>query len=377
MTTAERRARFRDLHAGNRLFVMPNPWDVGSARLLEAAGFEALATTSAGYAWSLGRLDQTVTREELVAHVGALTEATTLPLNVDSERLYPDEPGGVAETVRLLAGAGAAGCSVEDWDPAAGRIDDVGVAAERVAAAAEAAHGLAEPMVLTDSPRTTFTASTTSTTRSRACSPTAMQAPTASTRPVCVTSITFVPWSRRSARRSTCSRCPPGPAWPSWRRPACGASRPAGRWPAPPMGRCWPPRTSCRRRERRHTPSATPRGRRSSTPSGRASGCGSRPRCCCRLNKGWSCASTTREQRSVFLARGHKRRLPFAPRAGTGHNGGRVAPTNQTEGTDAPFWARKARTMPCRTRARADSERGFSHLRVTSSVTQPLSPAPR
>ena len=67
-TIAERRARFRDLHAGNRLFVMPNPWDAGSARLLEAAGFQALATTSAGYAWSLGRLDQTLTREELVAH---------------------------------------------------------------------------------------------------------------------------------------------------------------------------------------------------------------------------------------------------------------------------------------------------------------------
>ena len=117
---------------------MPNPWDLGSARLLEALGFEALATTSAGYAWSLGKLDHTVTRDELVAHVAAVAGAVTVPLNVDSERLYPDDPGGVAETVRLLAEAGASGCSIEDYDPAAGQLDDVGLAAERVATAAEA-----------------------------------------------------------------------------------------------------------------------------------------------------------------------------------------------------------------------------------------------
>jgi 2-methylisocitrate lyase-like PEP mutase family enzyme len=146
---ATKRARFRELHAGERLFVMPNPWDVGSARLLEARGFEALATTSAGFAWTLGKQDQRVTREELVAHVAALAAATTVPLNVDSERCYPDDPGGVAETVALLADAGASGCSIEDYDPAAGSIDDVGAAAERVAQAAEAAHALPEPMVLT------------------------------------------------------------------------------------------------------------------------------------------------------------------------------------------------------------------------------------
>lgn len=145
----ERRRRFRDLHARDGLFLLPNPWDAGSARLLEAAGFEALATTSAGLAWSLGKLDGAVTRDELVAHVAALTAATTIPLNVDAERLYPDDPGGVGETVRLLAGAGAAGCSVEDYDPASARVEDVGRAAERVAAAAEAAHALPEPMVLT------------------------------------------------------------------------------------------------------------------------------------------------------------------------------------------------------------------------------------
>jgi 2-methylisocitrate lyase-like PEP mutase family enzyme len=128
---------------------MPNPWDVGSARLLASCGFEALATTSAGFAWSLGKLDQSVSRDELIAHVASLAEATALPLNVDSERCYPDDPGGVAETAALLAGAGAAGFSIEDYDPATDRIDDIGVAAERVAVAAEAAHRLAEPMMLT------------------------------------------------------------------------------------------------------------------------------------------------------------------------------------------------------------------------------------
>lgn len=137
-TAAERRARFRALHEREGLFLMPNPWDVGSARLLAALGFEALATTSQGFAWTLGKQDQTVTRDELVAHVAALAAATPLPLNVDSERLYPDDPGGVAETVRLLAAAGAAGCSVEDYDPSAGGLDDVAIATDRVATAAGA-----------------------------------------------------------------------------------------------------------------------------------------------------------------------------------------------------------------------------------------------
>jgi len=149
MSAADRRARFRELHAREQLFVMPNPWDIGSARFLESFDFQALATTSAGFAWSLGKADQKVTRDELVRHVAELAAATPLPLNVDSERCYPGGPGGVAETVRQLANAGAAGCSIEDYDPATGRIDDVGLAAERVAEAAEAAHALSEPMVLT------------------------------------------------------------------------------------------------------------------------------------------------------------------------------------------------------------------------------------
>jgi 2-methylisocitrate lyase-like PEP mutase family enzyme len=149
MTVEERRTRFRELHSRDELFVMPNPWNVGSAKLLASLGFEALATTSAGFAWSLGKLDQAVTRDELVVHVGMLAAATPLPLNVDSERCYPEEPGGVAETATLLADAGAAGFSIEDYDPATGRIDDVDVAAGRVSEAAEVAHGLPEPLVLT------------------------------------------------------------------------------------------------------------------------------------------------------------------------------------------------------------------------------------
>jgi 2-methylisocitrate lyase-like PEP mutase family enzyme len=148
-SAADRRARFRALHEREQLFVMPNPWDVGSARLLESAGFEALATTSAGFAWSLGKLDQNVSRDELVAHVATLASASDLPLNVDSERCYPDDPGGVGRTVELLAEAGAAGFSIEDYDPRTGSIDDVALAAQRVAEAAEATRKEDEPLVLT------------------------------------------------------------------------------------------------------------------------------------------------------------------------------------------------------------------------------------
>jgi 2-methylisocitrate lyase-like PEP mutase family enzyme len=134
-TVDQVRASFRRLHERGT-FVLPNPWDVGSARLLQALGFHALATTSSGFAASLGRLDQHVTRDELVTHVAALTSAVDVPVNVDAERCYADDPGGVAATVELLAAAGASGVSIEDYDPRAGRIDDVGTAIERVAEAA-------------------------------------------------------------------------------------------------------------------------------------------------------------------------------------------------------------------------------------------------
>jgi 2-methylisocitrate lyase-like PEP mutase family enzyme len=149
MTPAERRRRFFELHERDAVFVMPNPWDVGSARLLAGAGFEALATTSAGFAWSIGKDDQQVTRDELVDHARAIAGATPLPVNVDSERCYANDLSGVAETVALLHDAGVAGCSIEDYDPAGGTIDPIEVATQRVAAAAAAAHVPGDPMVLT------------------------------------------------------------------------------------------------------------------------------------------------------------------------------------------------------------------------------------
>ncbi len=134
---------FRALHQSG-FFIMPNPWDRGSALMLQEAGFDALATTSAGFARSIGKDDQELTRDELVAHVADLTSYISVPLNVDSERLFPDDPGGVAVTVRLLAEAGAAGCSIEDYDPETDRIDELDAAVEAVAAAAAACadHGL-------------------------------------------------------------------------------------------------------------------------------------------------------------------------------------------------------------------------------------------
>src|ERR1700722_4480837 len=126
----EIKARFRALHRDGT-FLMPNPYDLGSCRLLTSLGFEALATTSGGWAASLGRPDMTADRQELIAHVRAMCEATHLPMNVDAERCFPDSPGGVAATVELLADAGAAGCSIEDWNPATKEIDDVVSATER------------------------------------------------------------------------------------------------------------------------------------------------------------------------------------------------------------------------------------------------------
>ena len=119
--------RFRTLHAEG-IFVMPNPYDLGSARLLAALGFPALASTSSGFAATLGRLDMTVSRDELLAHVGPLAAATDLPLNVDSERCFADDLAGVSESVELLAAAGAAGCSIEDWNPLTASIDPLDVA---------------------------------------------------------------------------------------------------------------------------------------------------------------------------------------------------------------------------------------------------------
>src|SRR5512133_4180623 len=128
---------FQALHAGEP-FVIPNPWDAGSAKVLEKLGFKALATTSSGFAFTLGRPDGDVTLDEVVAHTAAVAAATNLPVSVDLENGYGAEPEDAARAVVAAAAAGAAGGSIEDFDPS-GTIYDIGQAVERVAAAAEAA----------------------------------------------------------------------------------------------------------------------------------------------------------------------------------------------------------------------------------------------
>ena len=143
----ERAATFQALHAGEP-FVIPNPWDAGSARVLAALGFKALATTSSGFAFTLGRLDGKVSLGEVVRHVEALVGATDLPLSVDLENGYGAEPESAANAVARVAEAGAVGGSIEDYDPA-GRLYDFPHAVERVAAAVEAADAFDWPFTLT------------------------------------------------------------------------------------------------------------------------------------------------------------------------------------------------------------------------------------
>jgi 2-methylisocitrate lyase-like PEP mutase family enzyme len=148
-TQAEKAARFLELHRGEAPLLLANAWDVGSAKLLASLGFQALATTSSGYAASLGRLDYGVTREESLAHAAALVAATDVPVSADLEECFALDAAGVAETVRLALDAGLAGCSIEDWDPREQCLYEIDVAAERVAAAAEAAHAGSVHLVLT------------------------------------------------------------------------------------------------------------------------------------------------------------------------------------------------------------------------------------
>jgi 2-methylisocitrate lyase-like PEP mutase family enzyme len=143
----EKGLAFRALHEGAP-FVIPNPWDVGSARVLEALGFEALATTSSGFAFTLGRLDGQATIDEVVAHVAELARATELPISVDLENGYSTETTEVARAIERIAEAGAVGGSIEDWDPA-GKLYDLGEAVERVGVAVEAVAALGFPFVLT------------------------------------------------------------------------------------------------------------------------------------------------------------------------------------------------------------------------------------
>ncbi len=130
--------RFRQLHQ-DQLFVMPNPWDRGSARILEEMGFHALATTSAGHGRAIGKDDQEVTRDELVEHVRDLASFISVPLNVDSERLFPKASGGIERTVELLAEAGAAGISIEDFNPITKSIEPIEMATANVVVACDAA----------------------------------------------------------------------------------------------------------------------------------------------------------------------------------------------------------------------------------------------
>jgi 2-methylisocitrate lyase-like PEP mutase family enzyme len=150
MTThAEKAAKFLALHRGERPLLLANAWDVGSAKLFVSLGYEAIATTSSGYAASLGRLDYGLTREESLAHAAALAAAASVPVSADLEECFALDTAGVAETVLLALEAGLAGCSIEDWDPRKQRLYDIGEAAERVAAAAEAAHASEVHLVLT------------------------------------------------------------------------------------------------------------------------------------------------------------------------------------------------------------------------------------
>ncbi len=131
--------RFRALHVPGDPLLIPNPWDVGSARVLTSLGFRALATTSSGFAATLGRLDGTVSRDEAVTHGGQIAAAVGVPVSADLENGFADDPAEVTATVRAAVDAGLAGCSIEDWSGSA--IYDAALAAERIAAAVEAAAG--------------------------------------------------------------------------------------------------------------------------------------------------------------------------------------------------------------------------------------------
>jgi len=146
-TQQEKGEAFRALHEGPA-FVIPNPWDAGSAKVLAALGFRALATTSSGFAYTLGRRDGRVSLDEVAAHTRALDDATPLPVSVDLEHGHGARPEDAARAIERVAAAGAVGGSIEDWDPA-GRLYGVDEAVERVSAAVEAATGLGFPFTLT------------------------------------------------------------------------------------------------------------------------------------------------------------------------------------------------------------------------------------
>jgi 2-methylisocitrate lyase-like PEP mutase family enzyme len=150
VTQKEKGARFRALHHGPGAFVIPNPWDVGSVRILAGLGFQALATSSAASASAYGRKDHELTRDESLAHARLIVDATDLPVSADLGRGFGDSPEVVAETIRLAAEVGLVGCTIED---STGNPDtplyDIGLAVERIAAASQAARALPFPFMLT------------------------------------------------------------------------------------------------------------------------------------------------------------------------------------------------------------------------------------
>lgn len=146
--TSAKRLRFRLLHEGDEGFIIPNPFDIGSARLLEAMEFQALATTSQGAAAALGRRDGELTRDEAIAHASLLASATRLPLSADLENGFGDSPADVETTVRAAVDAGLAGCSIEDWGPGDGPYQ-FELAKDRVRAAADAIPNGEDSLVLT------------------------------------------------------------------------------------------------------------------------------------------------------------------------------------------------------------------------------------
>lgn len=150
LTQSEKGAAFAALHVRTGAFIIPNPWDIGTARLLAHLGFEALATTSAGYAFSMGRRDGTIGRDETLAHVTALVSATHLPVSADLENGFGDAPETVAETIKLAAATGLVGGSIEDVTGRTGSpLYEIGHAAERIRAAAEVARKLPFRFTLT------------------------------------------------------------------------------------------------------------------------------------------------------------------------------------------------------------------------------------
>jgi len=149
-TQTSRADRFRALHDGPGAFVIPNAWDVGSARILAGLGFDALATSSAAAASALGRRDHALTRQEMLAHARLIVDGTDLPVSADLGKGFGDAPEVVAETIRLAADVGLVGCTIEDATGDEDRpLYDFQLAVDRIAAAAEAAHALPFPFMLT------------------------------------------------------------------------------------------------------------------------------------------------------------------------------------------------------------------------------------